>query len=211
MISASPCATTSTAWTSKRPPATSVTTSPWQAGPTPLLRRRHRPHPPDRPGIAPSGEQPGHPGPRRRCRRRKDHGRRNVGKSGRHRDDVGMNTNGHKVSRCLDVPDIQRITSTLDVVADHRKRNPRHRRPFNIVDHLRQEGAETIWVTPRHQLPADRPMITPAIKHQQRTCRRRVHPSFRPTNIRRTTGRLTTIYGFDLRTGPSSASIARRI
>jgi hypothetical protein len=96
-----------------------------------------------------------------------------------------MNTNGHKVSRCLDVPDIQRITSTLDVVADHRKRNPRHRRPFNIVDHLRQEGAETIWVTPRHQLPADRPMITPAIKHQQRTCRRRVHPSFRPTNIRR--------------------------
>lgn len=58
-----------------------------------------------------------------------------------------MNTNGHRAGRCLDLPDIQRITITLDVVADHRNEALAADALLNIVDRLRQEGIETAWLT----------------------------------------------------------------
>lgn len=58
-----------------------------------------------------------------------------------------MNTNGHKAGRFLDQPDLQRITITLDVVADHRSEALATDALLNIVDRLRQEGVETVWLT----------------------------------------------------------------
>jgi hypothetical protein len=58
-----------------------------------------------------------------------------------------MNTNGHKAGRCLDLPDIQRITITLDIVADHRNEALAADALLNIVDRLRQEAVETVWLT----------------------------------------------------------------
>lgn len=58
-----------------------------------------------------------------------------------------MNTNGHSASRCLDLPDIQRITITLDVVADRHNEILATDALLNIVDRLRQEGVETAWLT----------------------------------------------------------------
>ena len=58
-----------------------------------------------------------------------------------------MNTNGHKAGRCLDHPDLQRITITLDVVADQRNEALAADALLNIVDRLRQEGVDTTWLT----------------------------------------------------------------
>lgn len=58
-----------------------------------------------------------------------------------------MNTNGHKTGRCLDLPDLQRITITLDVIANQRNEALAADALLNIVDRLRQEGVDTTWLT----------------------------------------------------------------
>jgi hypothetical protein len=58
-----------------------------------------------------------------------------------------MNTNGHQAGRCLDLPDLQRITITLDVVADQRNEALAADALLNIVERLRQEGVDTTWLT----------------------------------------------------------------
>ncbi|MGH9037863.1 MAG: hypothetical protein ACRD0O_19060 [Acidimicrobiia bacterium] len=60
-----------------------------------------------------------------------------------------MNTNGHKL--CGRPPpggeDFQRITITLDVIADQRNETLAADALLNLVDRLRQEGVETAWLT----------------------------------------------------------------
>lgn len=43
--------------------------------------------------------------------------------------------------------DFQRITITLDVIADHRNEALAADALLNLVDRLRQEGVETAWLT----------------------------------------------------------------
>jgi hypothetical protein len=60
-----------------------------------------------------------------------------------------MNINGHKAgSRPVAFSeDLQRITITLDVIADQRNEPLAAAALLNLVDHLRQEGVETAWLT----------------------------------------------------------------
>lgn len=58
-----------------------------------------------------------------------------------------MNVNGRKVGRCPDAPDFQRITITLDVIADQRNEALAATALLNLVDRLRQEGVEPAWLT----------------------------------------------------------------
>lgn len=60
-----------------------------------------------------------------------------------------MNINGQKTGGrpVAFGEDLQRITITLDVIADQRNEALAAAALLNLVDHLRQEGVETAWLT----------------------------------------------------------------
>ena len=72
-----------------------------------------------------------------------------------------MNTNGRKTTRCPPAPDedpLQRITITLDVIADHRNEGLAADSLLNLLHRLRHEGIEVAWLTLEVSSPISSPL-----------------------------------------------------
>jgi len=114
-------ATTSTAWTSKRPPATSRSTYSSPAAPTCCSPTTPSHHPPDLARHPLRGQQPRRPGPDRCVRRRQGHGRRGpdpprLRRGHRHRT-AQVRIPGRSISVVLD-PVVSREAVTLAVTGE---------------------------------------------------------------------------------------------
>ena len=68
-----------------------------------------------------------------------------------------MNTNGRKPGYVDRLTDFQRITITLDVIADQRNEALAADAILNLVDRLRQEGVQTAWLTLEISCPLSTP------------------------------------------------------
>ena len=72
-----------------------------------------------------------------------------------------MNTNGRKAAHCPSTPDedpLQRITITLDVIADHRNEGLAADTLLNLLHRLRHEGVEVAWLTLEISSPISSPL-----------------------------------------------------
>ena len=72
-----------------------------------------------------------------------------------------MNTNGRKATHCPTARDedpLQRITITLDVIADHRNEGLAADTLLNLLHRLRHEGVEVAWLTLEISSPISSPL-----------------------------------------------------
>lgn len=72
-----------------------------------------------------------------------------------------MNTNSRKATHCPAAPDddpLQRITITLDVIADHRNEGLAADTLLNLLHRLRHEGVEVAWLTLEISSPISSPL-----------------------------------------------------
>ena len=72
-----------------------------------------------------------------------------------------MNTNGRNATHCPPTPDedpLQRITITLDLIADHRNEGLAADTLLNLLHRLRHEGVEVAWLTLEISSPITKPL-----------------------------------------------------